>query len=73
MESIITKFHFNKDETILSVFKLSDRKGILDNKRKGEENEELLLKHEKGLKYHALRIDTCVVVTNKGVYKVLLR
>lgn len=57
----------------MSVFKLSDRKGILENKRKRQENEQLFLKQEKGLQYQTLKIDTCVVVTNKGVYKVLLR
>lgn len=76
-DSLISQFRFENDEKILSIYKLSDLS--LNNESSDSESSKkvqktfVLAKSESELNIRKPKIDTCIVVTNKSVYKIGLR
>ncbi|KAK4876051.1 hypothetical protein RN001_012473 [Aquatica leii] len=74
-KSLLAQFSLQNDEKIVNIFKLSDTTLFGDSKPKEDRKsskEPLLPNSIDQLKLRKPKIDTCVIVTNKAVYKINL-
>lgn len=74
-ESIVARFSFDKSEEVInSIFTLSCSKSDNDVSSGNNENKTYsIAKDITDLKVHIPSIDACIVVTNLGIYKIILR
>ncbi|KAF5298189.1 hypothetical protein FQA39_LY02613 [Lamprigera yunnana] len=73
--SVLAEYNFLENEKILNIYKLTDTTFLFDdsnNKPSKVSKEGELLKSIEQLKLQKPKVDTCVVVTNRGVYKVTI-
>ncbi|KAF5306974.1 hypothetical protein FQR65_LT07196 [Abscondita terminalis] len=73
-KSLLAQFTLQNNEKILSIFKLSDTSLFSDSKPKDElkSKDSVLPNNIDQLKIRKPKIDTCVIVTNRAVYKISL-
>lgn len=74
-ESIIGTFSFeNRKEVIRALYKVTKFNNVISRKVSEEiENKCILPKNVKDVKIEPLNLDTCIIVTNRCVYEVVLR
>ncbi|XP_011299545.1 uncharacterized protein ca [Fopius arisanus] len=73
-ESIISRFHFDDGrEVITHIFRASDYKLTTDDQTSKDDKKKILPSKIDDLNVEVPPVDTCIVVTNCGIYKVALR
>lgn len=76
-DSLIAQFSFEKEEErILNIFKLTDIAVIKDKRciiSKKDTDKIVLPRSINDLNIDKIKIDTCIIVTNKAIYRVLIR
>ena len=74
-DSIVARFSFDKSEEIInSIYTLPSTRNDGDFTSGNSENKTYnIAKDITDLKIHIPPVDTCIVVTNMGIYKIILR
>ncbi|CAH1985984.1 unnamed protein product [Acanthoscelides obtectus] len=75
-EALVAQFYMENDKRILQMFKLSDLSAIRLKKNRDDGKKDKLFELPKtvdDLNIQKPRIDTCVVVTQRSVYKISIR
>ncbi|KAJ8687906.1 hypothetical protein QAD02_023701, partial [Eretmocerus hayati] len=74
-ESIVARFSFDKSEEVInSIYTIPSLKNHSTSRSGNNENKNQdVIRNISDLRVHVPTVDTCIVVTNLGVYKIVLR
>lgn len=74
-ESIIARFSFGKNEEVInSIYTLASTRSDSDSTSGSNDNKTYsIAKNVADLKVHVPTVDSCIVITNLGIYKIILR